>query len=175
MTKSPMLWGAGLACALGGALTGNALGSAPILNRPAIGGFYQSNGDSAFSEESSGPMPLPNHYALVTRAGTVPVAELAERGLYSQARFRSDYASIDYEAARYAASDFAEDAYGPQYQGDDESVRIGDARAQANTRNPELAGSGSPRTPLALADGPAAVSRVGDAKLIDVGAALALP
>ena len=94
MTKSPFLWLAGVTCALGGAVAGNALGSTPVIARPAIGTFYQSHDDAVLSDDTASTL-LPDHYALVTRERTVSVAELADRGLYSQSRYRGVYTSSD--------------------------------------------------------------------------------
>ena len=94
MTKSPVLWGAGLACALGGAVAGTALGSTPVVDRPIIGTFTQAH-DSASLSRGDGAAALPDHYPLITRHGTIPVEQLAERGLYSQTRFRGSDAGAE--------------------------------------------------------------------------------
>lgn len=86
MTKSPVLWGLGLACALGGAIAGNAVGSAPVTDRPTIQMLYQAHKTASIGPH--GQRLLPNHYPLVTRAGVVEVAKLSDRGLFRQARYR---------------------------------------------------------------------------------------
>ena len=167
MTKSPMLWGAGLACALGGAVAGTALGSTPILDRPVFGSFYQSHNDTATAAQAE--RQLPDHYPLVTREGTVPVAQLAERGLYSQSRYRA------YVYADYTPPEVQLDEYRPGEEWRDEATREAYAMAdRATSPGP----SGEPETkasePLQLAAGPANVEGHGDAKLVDVNAALAM-
>ena len=173
MTKSPLLWISGLAIALGGAVAGNALGSTPVIGRSAIGAFYQSHEDSAFADDTSSDV-LPDHYPLVTRRGTVPVAELADRGLYSQARYRDVYAAADYDRAAFAQVDYAQDFAEPRYEGQDESLRIGDPVPQRRALATERAVVEKPSSPLALEVGPATLSPASDAKLIDVTATLAM-
>ena len=168
MTMSPIVWGASLACALGGALAGNALGSTPMLDRPAIGSFYQSHEDGAAGRAVEGERP-PDHYPLVTRSGTVPVAELGMRGLYSQARYRATIYAADYEPVEFAAADYDPAEDHARYHTADESVGIGDA-----AREIQPAPAPAAPAPLQLAAGPASVEGQGTAKLIDVRATLAM-
>lgn len=172
MTKSPFLWLAGAAGVLGGAVAGNALGSFPVLDKEAVGAFYQSHEDSAFSGEAPSAA-LPDHYPLVTRNGTVPVAELANRGLYSQARYRDLYQPADYDAKALAEADYYQNVAEPRDEGDDESLRVGDPAPQraAVNANPAAIDSASP---LTLAEGPATIGSQGRARLIDVKATLAM-
>lgn len=86
MTSFPMAWGAALVCALGGAVAGNAVGSAPIFSRSAITAAYEPGETSTIDRREL--RPLPNHYPLVTPNGVVEVAQLSDRGLFSQARYR---------------------------------------------------------------------------------------
>ena len=172
MTHSPFLWLAGVACALGGAVAGHALGSAPVIHRPAIERLYQSHDDGAVSDRAS--YALPDHYALVTRNGTVPAAELADRGLYSQERYRDLYATADYEAASHAEADDPDPASRSQYWGDDEALRIGDPALQPEMVPANLGADERPSEPLTFADGAEAASQTGDARLIDVSATLAM-
>ena len=83
---SAMFWGLGLACVIGGAAAGNAVGSAQPLTRSALTQLDEP--DDRAAPPLPTRKPLPDHYPLVTRQGTVPVAALATRGLYSQARYR---------------------------------------------------------------------------------------
>lgn len=87
MTQSPILWGAGLACALGGAIAGNAVGTTPVIDRPASENYYQTHRDTVAGEQRS--QVLPDRYPLLTKSGVVPVEQLSDRGLFSQARYRS--------------------------------------------------------------------------------------
>jgi hypothetical protein len=143
------------------------LGSTPILDRPTIGTFYQTHEDNGFENAGERESP-PDHYPLETRAGTVPVAELGMRGLYSQARYRAlTYAYV----SDYRPAEFAADYQPASYESDDESVRIGDpAPAARLPESPEA----RPEAPLQLAAGPASIAPEGQAKLIDVQATLAL-
>lgn len=156
---SPIALGAGLACALGGAVAGNALGSTPIINRSMIETFYQEHEDSAY-EAVSHDDPPPDHYPLITHAGTVPVAELGMRGLYSQARYRAlNYAygyAPDYEPAEFAVADYSPEDAGSGYESEDNSVRIGDAEPNLARASQDV--ESEPEAPLQLAAGPADVA-----------------
>lgn len=168
MTKSPMLWGAGLACALGGAIAGNALGSTAPLNRSTIATLYQTH-ESAEPRVADSERP-PDHYPLVTRNGTVPVGELAMRGLYSQRRYR-DY----HFAGDYVPGDAAYEEYRPGREWRDERTREALAAADTLSR-PELPADadGHAAEPLQFAAGPASVEGEGRAKVMDVNATLAM-
>ena len=165
MTKSPMLWGAGLACALGGAVAGNALGSTPVLDRSTIATFYQTH-------ESAEPLaregqPLPDHYPLVTLNGTVPVGELAMRGLYSQARYRAYAYAVDYVPSEVHVEEWQpNEDWRPQVT--DEPLAIGDPAPQPAVPESDAV------EPLQLAAGPASIAGEGQAKTVDVNAALAM-
>lgn len=111
MSRSPILWGAGLVCALGGAITGTALGSSPLVAAAATTEYYQEHKLSNARMPDAGAAAIPDRYPLVTPRGTVPVAQLSERGLFSQARYRlfddqTDVAS----AVSQHNSDFADEA-----------------------------------------------------------------
>lgn len=161
MTKSPILWGAGLACALGGAFAGNAVGSTPPLDRSTIAMIYQSHVGAV--QDARPRELLPNHYPLVTMQGTVPVTELATRGLYSQRRYRALFQAVDYTPVQSEAATDPAEAYAG-YQTPGESAQAGD------TQPTEV-----PAQPLQLAAGPATVAITrGNAKLIDVQATLAM-
>lgn len=172
MIKSPMLWGAGLACALGGAaVAGNALGSTPILDRPTFGSYYQSH-DIAEGIEAARE-PLPDHYPLVTRAGTIPVGELSMRGLYSQRRYRALAYYTDYVPAEATSDEYRSD-WDQRYAALDESQQIGDPSPGTDLRDDAADASSTPAEPLQLAAGPANVSSQGNARLVDVHATLAM-
>lgn len=164
MTKSPFFWGAGLACAMGGAVAGSALGSTPILDRPTLTSFYASHAD-AQAPGAARDTP-PDHYPLVTRAGTVPVGELGQRGLYSQARYRTTFAAIGSSEAPYPEDNYSSPLPGREVTpapapANDEGRAGGEAVAEA------------PAAPLRLA-GPADVEERDGAKLIDVSTTLAM-
>lgn len=155
MTRSSILWGVGLACAVGGAWAGNAVGSAPITDRSMIGMFYQSH--ETAHVDGRRQRVLPNHYPLVTRTGTVPVAQLSERGLFSQARYRFDQAGAEYAA----------DGPGP---GREDMDREEVAAAQHDSAF-AIAEAQSAQ-PLAMTAGPGQIA--GQAKTINVPATLAM-
>ena len=163
MTKSPVLWGAGLACALGGAIAGNALGSTPPLDHSIVASFYQTHETS--EQPARDNEPLPDHYPLVTKAGTVPVGELSMRGLYSQRRYRAFAYAADYGPSDAHVDEwrYRED-WRPQVT--DEALAIGDPV-------PEPVPSEAAE-PLQLAAGPASLAPEGQAKTVDVNAALAM-
>ncbi|WP_205958281.1 hypothetical protein [Qipengyuania sediminis] len=153
------LWGAGLAVALGGALAGNALGSVPILDRSTLQTYYQSHDDSMGEEPDE---VLPDHYPLVTPEGTVPVAALSERGLYSQARFRAFAHAYSGDPGPAPLPDYPEPA-----------EAAAEARpVLAMAEDPPTAAEAPAPAPLRLAAGPAAVAAAGQAKLIDVALTL---
>lgn len=166
MSRSPMLWGAGLACALGGAVAGTALGSTPILDRPALGTYYQSHETAPGSSTAEGRV-LPDHYPLVTREGTIPVAALADRGLYSQRRYRALYPSYDTTEAQFAEASYQVEADEPQFSSHSAGLSVGDPE-------PEQAAPTEAEQPLDLAAGPSTLTAAGRAKTIDVETALAM-
>lgn len=163
MTRPPMLWGAGLACALGGAVAGSALGSTPMLDRSTIAMMYQEHETAPVAESARDA--LPDHYPLVTKAGTVPVGELGMRGLYSQARYRAYLYAADYTPEEIAVDDGQEE------------WRMTSADPTAidePTTQPAAATDTEGSDPLQLAAGPANVESTGHAKLVNVNAALAM-
>jgi hypothetical protein len=147
MTQAPVLWGAALACALGGAMAGNALGTTPVTDRVALDSYYQTHETSATTRQH-GNNPPPDHYPLVTRNGVVPVEQLSDRGLFSQARYRPVLALA-------APEEVYDEDPGPGFA---ETERSASAPSPA-----ALEAEGS-------AHGPAA----GQGKIIDVQAALAM-
>lgn len=159
MPNAPALWGAGLACALGGAIAGNALGSVQPIDRSVLTELYQSHD---LSEESafSGSRP-PDHYPLVTRAGTVPVGELGMRGLYRQARYQPRVYAAD-----YTVSDVHVEEYRPSEDWRPET--------EHQASRVEVEAAAEAEEPLQLAGGPVALPARGEAKSIDVDAVLAL-
>ena len=173
MTMSPMLWGASLACALGGAVAGNALGSTPILDRPTIGSFYQSHEDSVSGREAEGERP-PDHYPLTTRSGTVPVAELGMRGIYSQARYRAVTYAADYHPVEFTVADYGPTEAIERYEDAIDNTGSGYDRPEEASSMPETAAKSDVPAPLQLAAGPATVPAEGRAKMIHVPDVLAM-
>ncbi len=154
MNKSPILWGAGLACALGGALAGNAVGSTPVTDRSTIAMFYQAH-KAAFADRDE-RRALPNHYPLVTRNGVVEVAQLSDRGLFSQSRYRPTHAAV-----AYASADDRDPGPG-----------LEEGYASSPAQASPIIEASAPAEPLSLAQGPSQIA--GQARIIDVQAALAM-
>lgn len=163
MTRFPFLRGAALACALRGAVAGTAIGSTPILDRSVLAAYYQSHDAGAVEARRRA---LPDHYPLVTPQGTVPVAALAERGLFSQARYRALDAPFGDAPASFDPASQEPPAAQPGLQLAEPAGREALAVAPAPAQDAPA--------PLALADAPALVGDEGRAKLIDVRAELAL-
>lgn len=153
MANSGILWAASVGCVVGGALAGNALGSTPVADRSAIEMFYQLH-ETAHIDHQDEDVP-PDHYPLVTRNGVVPVAQLSERGLFSQPRYRSSSVASDYVSATPGPGSVGSHTLEP------------DAEL---TESMAVEPNGVP--PLPLAEGPAQVA--GNARIIDVQATLAL-
>lgn len=107
MTRSPMLWGAGLVCALGGAIAGTALGSSPVVAPSASAQYYQKHETSSGRHPTAVAELMPDRYPLVTARGTIPVEQLSERGLFSQTRYRALDRQAYVEPASYVAADDA--------------------------------------------------------------------
>ena len=90
----PYFAGAAVIVAIGGAVAGAAIDTTPrqIHDSPSVA----PSGDIAFDDDVSKPVTA-NHYPLKTGGRTIEVAELRERGLYSQDRYaRSYYVEADY-------------------------------------------------------------------------------
>lgn len=171
MTMSPMLWGAGLACALGGAIAGNALGSTPILDRPTFGSFYQTHQGAEWHEvDEESP---PDHYPLVTRDGVVPVGELSMRGLYSQRRYRALAYYTDFMPTEASIEEYPSD-WDKRYAAFDDAGKIAEPSPSAAMPDASTDTAPAPAVPLQLAAGPASVSSEGNAKMVDVQATLAM-
>jgi hypothetical protein len=134
------------------------LGSTPITDRSAITTFYQAHERTI--AEGHDHRALPDHYPLVTRSGVVPVAELSDRGLFSQARYNSFLAGTGYAAT-------IEDGPGPGWEPGPDEVDIA-----ASQHAPAMAAAAVPAEPLDLSQGPAQIA--GQAKIIDVHATLAM-
>lgn len=158
MMSSPILWGAGLACALVGAVAGSAVGSTPMLDRSTIAELASVGSGGGGGASAARNALLPDHYPLVTRQGTVPVAALSTRGLYSQKRYQVAMLYDDGEAAMHDAP-YDPDADGLPYASEPPSSGAVPAM---------------PVGPHEVAVGPATDQHDGKAKIIDVSATLAL-
>ena len=107
MRVLPWFMGAVVVVAAGGAVAGAAISTTPrqIHDSPAVSGASIGiGGQQARSETLSA-----NHYPLETQGETYEVAELRERGLYSQDRYAQRYyvSELDQQATQfdYAAAD----------------------------------------------------------------------
>lgn len=160
MMSSPKLWGVGLVCALAGAVAGSAVGSTPMLDRSTIGdlALVGGGGGGGSGANAVSKALLPDHYPLVTRQGTVPVAALSTRGLYSQKRYRVAMLYDDGEAAMHDAP------YDPDADGSPSASGAPSWRAVASV----------PDGPHEVSVGPTVDPHDGEAKIIDVSTTLAL-
>ncbi|WP_375289909.1 hypothetical protein [Qipengyuania sp.] len=178
MISSPLTWGAGAACLIGGAIAGAALGSTPVIDRASMGAFYAQEQDTSppMVTDSAGEQ-LPDHYPLVTARGTVPVEQLSDRGLYSQARYQSHFSYGEYDPydetvpADYHIDDYAPPRQEPRYVARDLSQEAGAKSARQTQRAvPSPAGV---VVPLRLAEGPASIGQAVQPLNIKVSAQLA--
>lgn len=99
----PYFVGAAVVVAIGGAVAGGAIDTTPrqIHDSPPV------PAGSGIAHDRSGPRSLTaNHYPLETDGETVEVAELRERGLYSQDRYGGTYYADDFDM-REEPFDFA--------------------------------------------------------------------
>jgi hypothetical protein len=109
MDLSPRVLGVSALVLLAGILGGAALGTVPPIQQRGVTEWLPEARTLAFDHRAHGD--LPDHYPLVTRAGTFEVHELGERGLYSQAR----YSYRDAYASYYPEDEWAEDGYEGDY------------------------------------------------------------
>lgn len=89
MQVSPRLLGAGAAVLLAGVASGAVIGKVPPMR-------YLAQDDLLPQAEAGAlawtpPSALPDHYPIVTPEGRFEVYQLADRGLYRQARYAADY------------------------------------------------------------------------------------
>jgi hypothetical protein len=85
MDLSPRLLGVSAAVLVAGIAAGAALGTVPPMQQRGTAEWLPEARPVAFAHRRQAD--LPDHYPLVTRAGTIEVHELGERGLYRQARY----------------------------------------------------------------------------------------
>ena len=107
MRALPYIAGAVAVVAIGGAVAGAAIDTTPRRIHDSV----QTTGNNAiaFDNDDTSKIAPANHYRLETRDGTYEVAQLRERGLYSQDRYARRYTSYeDYTGG--TAEDFDYDA-----------------------------------------------------------------
>ena len=100
MKATPLFLGACVIASIAGAVGGATTNTTPILNG-GIGSDLLPERSIAFDPSDSGlpNVATPDHYAMVTPAGRIEVAELSTRGLYAQRRFGWDEPEYVSEAA----------------------------------------------------------------------------
>ena len=173
MKITPQLLAAVAVVAIGGAVSGAAIGDSPVLPRSSQETLPQAQIAFAPSSPRSSSERPPNHYPLKTQEGTVPVAELALHGRYRDtAHARS---MMRAKEAELRPADYAENYY-------DEAEVERLAHADAYVQHPAQAQTMTTRytepqqtdvAPVQQAPADAVEMRVGNAKSIDVAAALA--
>lgn len=168
MISSPWTWGATLSCALGGAIAGTALGSTPVIDRASTGAVLPSYENSRSAAAAFADTKAPDHYPLVTPRGTVPVAELSQRGLYSQARFQpvrysAGHYAMDPELADYHIDTFEApggmDRQRPDGQGRKAAIPSGEASKPLTKIVVRDTVATQPAAPLRLQAGPIEIPR----------------
>jgi len=89
MRVLPYCAGAAVIVATGGAVAGAAIDTTPrqIHQTPVT----PDRGAIAFEDDRPAGAVTPNHHPLTTEGRTIEVAELRERGLYSQERYANSY------------------------------------------------------------------------------------
>ena len=140
MRALPGIVGAIAVVAIGGAVAGNAIDTTPRKIHAETP--LPDRGPIAF-EEKHRPLPAANHYPLKANGETYDVAELRDRGLYSQKRYASRFAyddasaepEFDFDAAQAEALQWeAEQRRAPSQQR--RYTRQAQARARPAARRP---------------------------------------
>lgn len=107
MRVLPYFLGAAAVVAVGGAAAGGAIDTTPRKLFDSSSSLPAGNGISFDNEHRQ--MPGANHYALEANGERYEVAELRDRGLYSQDRYARSYyvddAGMDGDAFDYAAAE----------------------------------------------------------------------
>jgi hypothetical protein len=150
MQAPPWFLGTCALASFAGAVSGATINTSPI-QRASIGSDQITRPAIAFDPRDTGhdQVALPDHYAMQTPQGLVPVAALSTRGIYSQRRYGWDEASY---------SPPPEPTYFPPASyGDDEA-----AQSQADV-------AAAPAAPVQAVES----ADQGNPKVIDVAAALA--
>ena len=177
MKFAPHIIGAFLLVAVAGAVSGAAIGDAPILKRETQDSLPDAQPVSALDQAAHSTKRPPDQYALETPEGTVEVAELSLRG-----RLRNTAHAHWWRESGEASGPAAD--YAIEY-GEEDLVRLAREEALiAFTSQPEpqpRPSSTRAEAPMTLAERPAPPpaprpaeqDTIGNAKTIDVAAALA--
>lgn len=131
-----------MACALCGAVAGNAVGSGPVLHRAVFSSFEETQASGPPADQTHA---LPNHYPMATRGGVVPVELLSERGLFSQARYRlssqgqDEMRDIAPEAPPDSGNQWPEAAEAPEPEAMTVAAQSADIQPEEDSPEPVLA------------------------------------
>ena len=185
MKFTPHIIGAVALVTLGGAVSGAYIGTSPVLEREARDSLPEASIIMASNPSAGSSERPPDHYPLVTPERTVPVAELALRG-----RLRDSAHAHWMRGDSGAGTQLA--AYNDIEYSDEDLYRLAREKAliaytasepRLQDASSEIAYSDSPSpsavsAPLAPPERVAASSatasrKVGNAKVVDVAAALA--
>ena len=189
MKFTPHIIGAVALVTLGGAVSGAYIGTSPVLEREARDSLPEASIIMASNPSAGSSERPPDHYPLVTPERTVPVAELALRGRLRDSAhahwMRGDsgagtqlaaYNDIEYSdedlyrLAREKAL-IAYTASEPRLQDASSEIAYSDSHVAGHSPS---AGSAPLAPPERVAPSSATTSRkIGNAKVVDVAAALA--
>ena len=180
MKITPQLLAAVAVVAIGGAVSGAAIGDSPVLPRSSQETLPQAQVAFVPSSPRSSSERPPNHYPLKTQEGTVPVAELALHGRYrdtAHARSMMRAREAELRPAEYAGN-YYDEAEVERLAYADAYTQRADQAQSMNSRYPDPQQADAARvqqTPaevVATAPADTVEIRVGNAKSIDVAAAL---
>lgn len=189
MKFTPHIIGAAALVTLGGAVSGAYIGTSPVLEREARDSLPEAPIIMASNPSAGSSERPPDHYPLVTPERTVPVAELALRGRLRDSAHAHWMRGDDGEGTQLAAYndiEYSDDdlyrlarekaliaytASEPQLQDASGDIAYSDSHAAGQSPS---AGSAPLAPPEQVAASPVTASRkVGNAKVVDVAAALA--
>lgn len=167
MHVSPRVLGVASLVLVAGVASGAVIGKVPPMKYLAAQYYLPQAADGAFAWSEQ--KPLPDHYPIVTPEGRFEVYQLAERGLYRQARYAPQYYAPQYYDFEAEAAELAYDA----------PATADDHLATAAVEPIELAAPATiepvPQVePAPMAEEPEVVARpAGSSRIIDVAAELA--
>ena len=192
MKFTPHIMGAVAVVAIAGAVSGATIGDSPVLKKGHTDTLPTAPIVRASDGAMNGGVRPPDHYPLKTPQGTVEVAELALHGRLRDRGGDMWWEGRDDERAHMSASYDFYDTASPErieherrllaFQGADPAPS--QARAEPAPQHPRRASMTRAEAPMALAEPaqvaaaepavqPAAEASIGNARTIDVTAALA--
>ena len=176
MQVSPKILGALSAVVIAGAVSGASIGQTTIKQRGVEYDHAPSYEQSFEQQASDTSEPLPDHYPLVRQGKTIPVAELRDSGLYSNARFRRTFYDTDFADA--ALNEAPPEPY--EYAAEPEppvarTIDLAQAQPMARNAVQPLELDAPAETGPAIVQAPAQPTPVtaGNARTVDVNAVLA--